>query len=219
MMRSLQGKWIHLAGLVLACSSLQGLATASVISNTGTFVTDDQIFQLEFTLSSTSAVTIQSFGYGGGTNGAGIVIPQGGFATDLTLFFASGPQFFILDDSGGSLPGGCAPRNVNSSTNQCLDGYLSFPSLAAGSYILTLTETGNQANTPTLADGFAQAGAGNFTGGPFIDPFSNQMNGNWAVDVSSDALVGSNVPEPSTILLALLSLSGLAIVARRRCRS
>jgi hypothetical protein len=218
MMRSLQGKWIHLAGLVLACSGLQGLATASVISNTGTFLTDDQIFQFQFTLSSTSTVTIQSFGYGGGTNGAGTVIPQGGFATNVAVFFAGGTQDLIDQDSGGSIPT-CGPRNINTTANQCFDGFLSLAPLAPGNYILTLTEQGNPANGATLGDGFPETGAGNFTGGPFIDEFGNQMNGNWAVDVSADGLVVSTVPEPATVFTGLLLIPGVFFAARRRIRS
>jgi hypothetical protein len=212
-----QGKWIQVAGLAVLCCSLTGLATASTISNTGTFSTDDQVWQLTFTLSSAATVTIESFAYGGGTNGAGAVIPQGGFASDVAVFSALGSQNLIDQDStGGTAPSACGPRSINTNTALCLDGFLSLPSLAAGNYILTLTEQGNPANGPTLADGFAQAGGGNFTGGPFIDPFGNQMNGHWAVDVSASSLVTNTVPEPATALLTLLFVPGLAIVARRR---
>jgi hypothetical protein len=209
------GKWIQIA--VLACASLGGLANASTISRTGTFLSDDQVFQLNFTLPSAATVTIQSFGYGGGTNGASMLISQGGFATDLTVFSLTGPQPLIDQDSvGGTAPGACSPRNINSVTGLCLDGFLSLPSLAAGDYILTLTEQGNPANGPTFADGFAQAGNGNFTGGPFIDPFGNQMDGHWAVDVSATGLAVNTVPEPATVFLTLLSVSVLAMLARRR---
>jgi hypothetical protein len=210
-------KWIQIAGLLLACSGLQGLASASVISSTGTFVSDDQVFQLTFTLSTASTVTIQSFGYGGGTNGAGMLIPRGGFATDVTVFFADGSQNLIDQDMFGGDPI-CGPRSVNIDTGHCLDGYLTLPNRPAGSYILTLTEQGNPANGPTFADGFPQTG--NFTPGPFIDQsFGNQMNGKWAVDVSATGLVVDTVPEPATALLTLLFIPGLAIAARRRRRS
>jgi hypothetical protein len=216
-MQFFKGKWIQIAGLMLACCGLQGLATAGIISSTGTFTSDDQVFQLNFTLSSAGDVTIQSFGYGGGTNGAGTVIPQGGFATDLAVFSATGSQLLIDQDSYGGNPV-CGERAVNSDTGLCLDGYLYLPSLGAGSYILTLTEQGNPANGPALADGFAQDGGGNFTGGPFLDPFQNQMNGTWAVDVSSTGIGGSTstAPEPATAFLTLLLVPGLAIAAKRR---
>jgi hypothetical protein len=220
-MQFFQGKWIQFAGLVLACSSLQGLATASTISSTGKFQSDDQMFQLNFTLSSMSTLTVESFGYGGGTNGAGMVIPQGGFATDVAVFSATGSQNLLAQDSlGGTAPSACGPRHINSNTGFCLDGFLSIPNLAAGTYILTLTEQGNPANGNTFADGFAQTGGGNFTGGPFLDPLDgSQLTGNWAVDVSATGLVVSTTPEPATVLLSLLSVPGLALVARRRRRS
>jgi hypothetical protein len=214
-MKFLQGKWIQVA--VLACCGLPGLATAGTISSTGVFETDDQMWQLTFTLSSASTVTIQSWAYGGGTNGAGTVIPQGGFATNIALFDTLGLQNLIDQDSAA---GGCGPRNINSSTGNCLDGFFSTTILAAGDYLLVLTEAGNPAFGPTFADGFAETGAGDFTGGPFFDPFFNQMNGNWAVDVSADGLVvGSDAPEPATALMGLLIVPALAIVARRRRHS
>ncbi len=185
-----KNKWIHLAGFVLACSGLQGSAIASTISNSGTFLTDDQMFQLNFTLASASTVTIQSFGYGGGVNGLGTVIPQGGFATDVAIFSATGSKLLIDEDTtGGTAPGACSPRAINSTTGLCLDGFLSLPNLAAGNYIVTLTEQGNPANGPGFGDGFAQSGSGNFTGGPFTDPFGNRMNGKWALDVTAKGLV------------------------------
>jgi hypothetical protein len=217
-MNFFRGKLFQIAGFALVSFGLPGYAAAASISNTGTFSTDDQIFQLTFTLSAMSTVTIQSFGYGGGINGAGTIIPQGGFATDVAVFMASGPQNLIAEDSvGGTAPSDCSPRNINSVTGFCLDGFLSLPNLAAGSYILTLTEQGNNANGPTLGDGFAEAGAGNFTGGPFLDPFGNQMNGDWAVDISGrDLVVNSSAPEPATVLLSLVLVPGLAVAVRRR---
>jgi uncharacterized protein (TIGR03382 family) len=219
-MRFFQGKWIQFAGLALMCCSLQGLATASSISNTGVFSTDDQVFQFTFTLSSASTVTVQSFGYGGGINGAGTVISQGGFGTNVALFSAIGSQGLIDQDSdGGSPPLGCGPRNINTVTGACQDGFFTTSLLGPGSYILTLTEAGNPAVGNTLGDGFQENGGGNFTGGPFLDPFGVQLNGSWAVDVSAAGLAVNTTPEPATALLTLLFVPGLAIVARRRRHS
>jgi uncharacterized protein (TIGR03382 family) len=215
-MNFFRGKLFQIAGFALVSFGLPGYAAAASISNTGTFTTDDQIFQVEFTLSAISTVTFQSFGYGGGTNGAGTVIPQGGFATNVAVFSASGSQSLIDQDSlGGNPPSDCSPRNINSVTGFCFDGFLSL-NLSAGSYILTVTEQGNPANGNTLADGFPETGAGNFTGGPFIDPEGNQMNGNWAVDISGRDLVVNSTPEPATVLLSLVLVPGLAVAVRRR---
>ena len=54
-------------------------AAATNISFQGTFATDDQIQLFNFTVNSTSTVTLVSLAYGGGTNSASSTIPAGGF--------------------------------------------------------------------------------------------------------------------------------------------
>lgn len=210
----------RVGAFLLAFSCLPSLGKAAFISNTGVFLTDDQVFQLQFTVGSTSDIAIQSLEYGGGTNANSVVISSGGFATDVAVFSATGPQTLIdQDDTGGSAPGACSPRNIDGTTGLCLDGYLLIHNMLPGTYIVTLTEQGNPAQGPTLGDGFAQAGNGNFTGGPFIDPFGNQRNANWALDISGNGLVVSTTPEPGTMLTALLVIPALFFAARRRFRA
>ena len=64
--------------------------------------------------------------------------------------------------------------------------------LPAGSYILALTQSGNDPNG-NLSDGFTEQGQGDFTanGGcqAFCDIFGNTDNGNWAVDILNVASV------------------------------
>jgi hypothetical protein len=213
-----QGKWIQVVGLMAACCCLPGIAAAGTFSYSGVFDTDDQVWQVQFTVPFTTTVTLESFSYGGGTNGNGTTFDPGGFGPDLSLFYATGTQAFIVDDAiGGNIPDGCGPRSIDGAVNLCLDSYFT-QSLSAGSYIVTITQQGNNSNG-TLGDGFAQQGNGNFTGGPFIDAFGNQRNGNWAFDISGEGVsVGSPAPEPASILLTLLVIPGMVALGRRRRR-
>jgi hypothetical protein len=194
-------------------------ASAATISFTGSFTADDNIQLFNFSISSPGTVTIQSWGFAGGTNGAGQVIPAGGFATDLSLFDASGN--LITSDFGGTAPG-CAPRNIDPITTFCLDAYIN-TFLADGQYIVALTEDNNLPFGPTLADGFLQQGQGNFTGpavgqqdGSFLLITGDQRTNQWAVDIGSvdSAQIPSTVPEPSRTVPVILLLLSLAAAGR-----
>ncbi len=208
-----------LGGLILALLCHTRDASAAAFSFAGSFTADDNIQLFNFSISSPGTVAIQSWGFAGGTNAAGSVIPGGGFATDLSLFDSSGN--LITYDSGGVAPAGCSPRNIDSATNFCLDAYIS-ASLADGQYIVALTEDNNLPFGPTLADGFLQQGQGNFTGpavgqpdGSFLLITGDQRTSNWAVDISpvDSAQIPSAVPEPAFVLPTILML--LSLAARR----
>jgi hypothetical protein len=188
---------------------------AASISFAGTFLTDDDVQQFAFTVVSTGTVDILSLGYGGGTNAQGQSISPGGFATSLALFdgTVAGSNLIAQDSVGGTAPGACSPRNIDPSTGLCLDAFLSL-TLGPGTYLVVLTEQPNSANGPTLGDGFALSGTGNFTGGPFIDPFGNPRTANFALDISGP-LAGSQTPEPATAGLAASALLLLAAFRRR----
>jgi len=209
------------------CATLGGVASASSFSFTGTFNTDDQLQYLEFVAASPS-VTIDTLGYGGGTNAASSVIPAGGFAPVLSLFSENGgstfsPSNLLLDTT---FPSGSCSGNTDPGTGACLDVALSESALTTGdTYLVVLTENSNSPVAPTLGDGFTQAGSGDFTGpdfgcpdGSFCDPFGNDRTGNWAVDISgatSAQLAG--VPEPET-MLPLLIASSAAVLLRRQAK-
>jgi hypothetical protein len=183
-------------------------AAATNISSQGTFATDDQIQLFDFTVSSTTTVTLVSLAYGGGTNSASTVIPAGGFDSFFTLFAADGSQINTNND------GGCGV--VNAGNGGCLDAYLS-ETLNAGSYILALTESGNDP-AGNLADGFIEQGQGNFTCAQgFCDAFGNHQNGTWAVDIRNVQSVGTSAaPEPATFPLVCVFLSVCAAKVRPR---
>src|ERR1019366_10737204 len=121
-------------------------AQAANFSFQGQFGADDQVQLFQLTLNSTTTITMVSLAYGGGTNSGGTLIPPGGFDTFFTLFAADGSQIDTNDD------GGCG--NVNSGNGGCLDAWLS-EDLAAGSYTLALTESGNDP-MGSLGDGFSE---------------------------------------------------------------
>jgi hypothetical protein len=188
---------------------------ADSISFVGTFLTDDQVQLFNFTLTSDATVTFQSFGYAGGTNQAGTVIPPGGFDSVFTWFDSAGNQIGTDDD--GLDNEGCV--DVGEYNGACLDAFAQ-PFLTAGNYTLALTESGNEPNG-MLSDGFSAQGQGDFTAnGPctaFCDAFGNQDNGNWAVDIRnvSSAVVPGSAPEPATLLLAGCGLVFLGLAKRR----
>jgi hypothetical protein len=175
------------------------------------------------------AVTIQAFGFGGGTNSAGTVISPGGFDSLVALF--SGPPQSILTDSGGnpiaSAPGttqfspGCPPAGTVSISGSaiCGDDKLTV-TLSPGMYTLLLSDANyvpfavspGPPISSLLSDGFADLSGGIFqtctNTGACITP-----NGHFAVDISGVPL--TPVPEPTTLVLMTSGL-GMLFYKRRR---
>ena len=204
-------RFVQLLGMIaLSSATLQG----SSFSFQGLFTSDDQIQFFNFAIASNSTVTIRNFGYGGGTNQAGTVIPAGGFDNLITLYQSDGTQIGSFDDDAcvhGTLP----------NHGGCLDAYYS-NTLQAGAYILALTVSGNLPNGD-LADGFSQAGQGNFTENDCSPPHAFcsfggfPENGNWALDILTvtSASQVSAVPEPASLALGLTGIGLIGIIYRR----
>ncbi len=194
----------------LAASAIQ----ATSFSFQGSFSTDDQFQLFSFVLATDSTVTFRTYGYGGGTDFAGTVIPPGGFDPELTWYMADGTEV------GNNNDGTCS--QVATYNKSCLDSFAQ-PFLTAGTYILALTESGNDPNGD-LSAGFAQQGNPNFTAipglcsGPFCDFNGNQDNGHWAVDVLNvtSASGPGSVPEPATILLTGGGITLIALTRRNK---
>jgi len=184
------------------------LTAPGAFSFTGAFTHDDQVNLYNFMLLHSATVTIRTLGYAGGINSASQGIAPGGLDPMISLFDASGAQYQL----GANDDGGCfdVPADPNGA---CLDSLLVSPLLPAGGYILSLTESPNSALGPTFADGFALAGAGDFTcpmfvgtGGAFCDSTTSQRDGHFALDiynVDSAAAPGTGVPEPPNFLVLL----------------
>jgi hypothetical protein len=143
-----------------------------------------------FVVSSPSAMTALTFSYGGGTNGIGMSIAQGGFEPYVSLFDASG-AFLASTFAGTTCPAGA---NTNTPSGQCLDVLLDGGVLSPGSYAITISAFQNLSlaenlGSGTLADGFS--GLGNLFPGEDM---------HYAFDVRLQST--SAVPEPGSYLLA-----------------
>jgi hypothetical protein len=188
-----------------------GVATAGVFSFGGTFAKDNDVQLFSFGLTAASTVTLQTFGYGGGTNGNGQNISAGGFESVLGVFDAAGTAV-----SGPIQPGpfaGCTADNLF-----CLDAFGQL-SLGPGMYIVSLTQSPNDP-LGNLSDGFFYVDAvpdPNFNNG-FVGTFGRQRNGNWALDIAGvdSASQQTGVPEPGSALLAAAALAVAIIGSRKR---
>ena len=90
--------------LVAACA-----LHAGTVSLTGSLDPNDpnDVFLYQFAIPSVSDLAFQSYGFGGGTNAGGIVIPSGGFDAYLSVFAGTGPSatFLASNDDGTCPPG------------------------------------------------------------------------------------------------------------------
>ena len=68
-------KALAIVSALLAATTLW----AGTVSETGTFSTPEDTLLITLTLPTGGNVTLQTYGFGGGTNAAGAVIPPGGF--------------------------------------------------------------------------------------------------------------------------------------------
>jgi hypothetical protein len=188
-----------LAALVLYLASFA--AAGAVVSLHDSFSAADpnQVFLHEFELSAAGDISVKSWGYGGGVNAAGELIPAGGFDPLLSVFSGSGDGAVFLDSNYDEL---CAT---------CHDATFTLTALAAGSYTLALTVPANISFAEnygggTLADGFTQFGQ-------YYDIDSGtERLPHFAVDLSGTTLV----PEPGTHTLMTAGVLLLLALARRR---
>ncbi len=170
----------------------------------GTFAEDDDVFLIPFTITATDLVTIESYGYAGGTVPTPLtVIPEGGFAPEIFLFDSTGTM--EIGSSSDGVVGATCLTAFDSVTGNCDDPYFQ-DSLNAGSYIVALVVYDNALVDSDLSDGFTQTQDSNpgFTcqesggTGPFCDvttALGTARNGNYALTISANDLVST--PEPS----------------------
>jgi hypothetical protein len=219
-----------LKAAVISCSSgASCVTTPGVVSAAGNFTTPEDVFLETFTLTGSAAVTVQTYGFGGGTNAAGAAIPSGGFDSLVALFSGPPTSASILMSGGNSIASdptttqfspGCPPAGTVAIGTEsiCGDNTLTV-TLAAGSYTLLLSDAGYQpcAFNPgesSPQDLTSPSSYGDLTGGVFqtcndqgrcITP-----NGNFAVDLLSPGLP---VPVPKPGPLSTLLLLGFGVVA------
>jgi hypothetical protein len=202
------------------------LSFASTISKTGTFTTPEDVEMVTLTLTSNANVTLQTYGFGGGTNAAHTLISPGGFDPFVALFSGTGPTATLINGTSDVLTNytaGCPPAGtvtVGSLTDQCGDVTLQFNALAAGTYTVLLTDGEYIPNavfeTPAgqLGDGFTDLTAAVFQTCEDAND-CNTDTGAWALDITTTAAMP--IPEPG--VSAMLLLAGLAVVLRRTVRA
>src|SRR5262249_12590513 len=166
-----------LAGLFVSTGAFAGPTNYSFA---GTLSADDGVELLLFTTSASSTVTLRTYGYAGGTQADGNVVPRGGFDPTLALFDSAG-NMIASNDDGDGVP-------ADSVTGGAYDSQLSVL-LAAGAYTVAISQSYNLANGPTLSDGFNVSGSPFFTAafgctnGQFCDSNGDNRSGFWAFDV------------------------------------
>jgi hypothetical protein len=207
--------------------------STSTQSFTGTLSSSSSIFETTLTLGSSSDVLLQTFGFGGGTNGQGAAIAAGGTDPFLAIFSGTGDAATILTDGSGNPFGtsldlsnfssfsGCPPAgtvNVGGSA-VCGDITMNLGLLAAGSYTIVLSDGQYIANAVfdngTLGEGFSD-----LTAGAFCNLSVNGANcpntlGAYALDVTT-ATSTVATPEPGTLVLLGAALSFLGVGKRVR---
>jgi len=226
---------VSLTALMLFTGAWQGVARADVLSFVGNlrdnanvpgggYLLSDMVTDLDFaqftgfaatfTVSAASSMEAITFSYGGGTNGQGTAISEGGFSPYLSLFDASGK--FLGSTFGTHCPPGA---NANSVSGNCYDALLDGGTLAPGDYQIVISAFENMSyaenyGVGTLADGLI--GLGNLDGTGSTDPTDPSYELHYAFDVILGTPQTPAVPEPASLwLLAPVVLTLYKIRGRR----
>lgn len=156
---------------------------AASLSYTGNLDHDDDFRRFDFTVDSTSNVSIRTWSHAGGINAAGDVISDGGFDPLIVLFDNAGTWIGMNDDVDGQ--------------NGMYDSLLTWE-LTGGNYIVALAQFGHDlSQMPDLDDIQWLSGEVNFDG----------RTSSYALDINV-----SPVPVPAAVWLfgsALMSLLGM----------
>ncbi len=205
------------------CILTAGLCSAGTISYTGTLSSPEDTVLTTLDLAATGNVTLQTYGFGGGTNAANTVIPSGGFDSFVGLFSGTGPGALFIDGASDILSTyspGCPPAGlvtVGTVASQCGDVNVQFTGLTAGTYTVLLSDAGYLPEAVFETDGSLGDGFVDFTGGAFQtcdNPGNNNDcatdTANWALDITTSGGSSTPTPEPASFELAGL---GLAIAA------
>ena len=219
----------HVLALCLVTLLCAEVAMADGTSYVGTLADPNATLEVTLTLASTSDVTLQTYGFGGGTNQAGTIIAPGGTDPFVGLFSGAGDGAAFINGTSLDLTNyssfvGCPAANSvsNFGGTTCGDVTMVFDALAAGTYTVLLSDGQFIPNAAvgagsTLGDGFFDLTGGQFCNiADFADGETDCPNtsGAYALDVTTTS---SNVPmpEPCSLLLFATGLLGVFGVRRR----
>jgi hypothetical protein len=156
----------------------------------------------DFTVTTSSSMEAITFSYGGGANGHGTLIPQGGFEPYLSLFDASG-GFLASTFFGTNCPVGA---HTNTQSGQCFDVSLDGGTLSPGTYQIAVSAFENMSFAENLGAGALSDG---FTG---LGNLGQSEDMHYAFDVILSPAT-SAVPEPASLSL-LVSAAGAGALRR-----
>jgi hypothetical protein len=212
--------------IALAAAAAAVPGSAQTISETGLLLNPEDSVLINLMLVADGSVTLQTYGFGGGTNAMGDVIPSGGFDPFVGLFSGTGPGAAFIDGTSDILTNyspGCPPAGtitIGSIPGQCGDVNLQFSGLAAGVYTVLMSDAAYLPSAAFEDSGVLGDGFVDLTGGVFqtCDDANdcNTDTANWALDIttSGESTAPSPVPEPSSAQLAGL---GVTLVAAWDC--
>jgi hypothetical protein len=198
---------------------LAGSAFADTVSYTGTLSSPEDTWETDATLSSAGTLTLQTWGFGGGTNAAGTVISSGGFDPFVGVFDSSGDLIEGTSDvlSNYTSFTGCPPAGlviIGSVPDNCGDITMSL-ALAAGTYTVLLSNAEYIPNAIFDSPSYGNVSEGftDFTGGAFQTCADlnncNNDSANWALDVTTPTSVTAT-PEPGSLAECGLGLMAIA---------
>jgi hypothetical protein len=219
---------------VLAFGASAAFADSSS-SFVGTLASPQDFFSVTVTVPSDTDVTLQTYGFGGGTNQAGTLIDPGGTDPFVGLFLGTGSGATFINGTSLDLANypsfvGCPPANSvsNFGGTTCGDVTMLFPSLAAGTYTVLLSDgqfipLAAVGGGSTLGDGFLDVTGGqfcniaDFTGG--LETDCPNTSGAFALDLITNGSPVMTTPEPSSLLLLGTGLLGAIGIRRRALNS
>lgn len=175
-------------------------------TSSGTLANQGVALEATFSLSSAAQLTIFTTSYGGGANANGTTNMNGGFMPSLVLYSGSGNYV-----AGEIFPSPIGTKDPG--TGLVGDAYIKTSTLAAGTYILALSDylVQQSPTATTLADGFIDYGSGT----TFSDVQGNLRNGTYSLNITGVTNAAA-APEPATFGLIIPALGALAFWMRKR---
>ncbi len=125
------------------------------------------------------------------------------------------PSLVLYNSAGNYVAGATFPSPIgrmDPTTGLNGDAYLTRMNLAAGSYILALSDflVQQPATATNLSDGFINYGGGT----TFSDVQGNLRTGNYSLNITGPSAAA--VPEPATFWLMVPALGGIVSLIRKR---